>query len=194
MTLEHPWDLESVNFPLNENSVVFEIGGYEGRWSVEIARRFNPNIYVFEPQPWAFKKCVEAMKPYSNARVFDFALGAENGEFPMGQWETDGCSFFHIQDGKPCGSGVMQRFDDFLKVEGIPRIDLCLMNIEGYELVLLPYMLRKRILNRIHFFMCQFHTFSDKDDALYYDLRRAIGLRKRLRFDYGKVLTCWESK
>lgn len=194
MPLEHEWDLKSVEFPLNEDSVVFEIGGYEGRWSVEISKLYHPKLYVFEPQHWAWKKCTEALKPFESAHVYNFGLGTKSGEFQMGNWETDGCSFSNIPDNRPVGYGNLQEVTSFLKKEDIRRIDLCLMNIEGYEFELIPYMIRTGVIDRIHFFMCQFHTFKSEDDQAYYDLRRRISVKKKIRFDYGKVLTCWESR
>src|SRR5258707_4989859 len=103
--LEHEWDLKSVDFPLTQDSVVFEIGGYDGRWAMEIATRFHPNLYVFEPQPWAFKKCEEALVGYDHTHLYNVGLTVKRGEFPMGNWETDGCSLTNIPSSKPVGLG-----------------------------------------------------------------------------------------
>jgi len=96
MELEHDWDKRSVEFPLTEKSVVFEIGGYIGRWAREIAERYNPSLYVFEPQTWAYDQCRTALSLYPNAKVFPFGLGVESGFFPLGNYETDGCSLVNI--------------------------------------------------------------------------------------------------
>lgn len=194
MALEHDWDLESVDFPLTSKSVVLEIGGYCGRWALEIAQRYNPNIHVFEPQEWAFEKCLESLKDFPATKVYNVALGVESGSFPMGNWETDGCSFVNVPDRKPSGNGIMAEIGKTLDFLHIDHIDVCLMNIEGYEFKLIPYMIENGIMDRIDYFMCQFHTFNDQDEQAYYDIRRSLGVNKKVRFYYGKVLTCWEPK
>lgn len=191
--LEHEWDLKSVDFPLTEDSVVFEIGGYEGRWAKEIAKRYNPLLYVFEPQPWAFAKCHTVLSDFSNTYVFSFALGLATTTFPMGNWETDGCSFVNFPSGKPTGEGRMREFITVMREISVKHIDLCLMNIEGYEFKLIPYMIETGIMDKIDYFMCQFHLTSATENE-YHDLRRLLGKTKKLRFDYGPVLTCWEPK
>lgn len=191
--LQHAWDLDSVDFPLTEDSVVFEIGGYTGRWAKEIAERYNPLLYVFEPQPWAFDKCKEALSDYTNARVFPFALGLETAKLPMGNWETDGCSFMNAPSGKPVGWGRMREIHTVMRELRVDHINLCLCNIEGYEFELIPHMIRTGIMDSIDYFMCQFHLGSASETE-YYDLRRQLSEMNKIRFDYGPTLTCWEPK
>lgn len=191
--LEHEWDLKSVDFPLTKDSVVFEIGGYEGRWAKEIASRYNPDLYVFEPQPWAFEICQQVLSEFSGSRVFPFALGLTTAELAMGSWETDGCSFTNIPSGKPTGTGRMREIHTSLRELAIEHIDLCLMNIEGYEFKLIPHMIETGIMDRIDYFMCQFHLNSGSENE-YHDLRRKLSETKKIRFDYGPILTCWEPK
>jgi FkbM family methyltransferase len=193
MTLDNEWDKESVNFPLTRESVVFEIGGYVGRWAKEISERYDPYLYVFEPQTWAYIRLEQALIGYPKAQIFNFALGVTEGTFPMNQWETDGCSFVHSQPGKMTGEGKMLRMGKFLRDSEVDHIDLCLMNIEGYEFTLIPYMIRNRIFDRIHYFMCEFHPSNDFEQKLYWRLRDWFGTHGWLvRFNYGPTLTCWE--
>jgi hypothetical protein len=39
----------AIDWPIDENSVVWEIGGYEGRWAEMMAEKHNPEIHFFEP-------------------------------------------------------------------------------------------------------------------------------------------------
>ena len=75
----------------------------------------------------------------------------------------------------------------------IQNINLCLMNIEGYEFKLIPYMIETGIMDRIDYFMCQFHLQGGKETE-YYDIRRRLSETKKIRFDYGPTLTCWEPR
>ncbi len=38
-----------LNYDLNQNSVVIDLGGYEGQWSSDLFSKYCCNIYIFEP-------------------------------------------------------------------------------------------------------------------------------------------------
>ena len=38
-----------LDYDLDENSVVFDLGGYEGQWASDIFSRYCCTVYVFEP-------------------------------------------------------------------------------------------------------------------------------------------------
>lgn len=46
----------ALDWPIRENSLVWEIGGYEGRWAAQMVEKFDPTLHIFEPQDWAFRK------------------------------------------------------------------------------------------------------------------------------------------
>lgn len=193
--LEHEWDLKSVDFPLTEESVVFDIGAYKGRWAREIATRYNPHLFAFEPQPWAAELCRRELESFPKAKVFEHGLGVDTGLFPMDEFGTDGCTFevgYSTRD--QIGQGRLVEILSFIKKNRVKKIDLCMMNIEGYEFRLIPYMLENGVFERIRYFMCQFHLFGDQDSARYEALRDAIYEKMDYHFDYGRVLTCWVRK
>lgn len=185
-TIEHPWDARALDWPLTKESVVVEVGGYKGRWALQIAERYQPRLYVFEPQQWAARVCKAVLGV--RAHVLDFALGTTTGPVLMGEWETDGCSF--VKAGAECQAEMIE-IGRALRQLGLDRIDLMLMNIEGYEYQLIPHMLSQDILpDRL---MVQFHTFADPGGVLtgqIYERLAACGYR--IAWTYGVVLTAWE--
>lgn len=48
-----------INYPLNSNSIVFDVGGYEGTWSHKIHDKYKCNLYIFEPIKEFYCKIVE---------------------------------------------------------------------------------------------------------------------------------------
>ena len=56
---------------------------------------------------------------------------------------------------------------------------------------MIPYLVEKGIMKRVKYFMCQFHTFEDADEAKYLALRELLWKTMAVEWDYGKVLTCW---
>ena len=154
-----------LDWPLTQDSVVVEVGGYEGRWSKEIAERYHPRLYVFEPQRWAYKQCRLRLWGLG-VRVFNYGLG-ENDEdnVSMGGWHTDGASFMTTRrsDNELEGpsQGRIREVGAVLNELGISEIDLIQVNCEGCEFALLPHMQRIGLIPRIHRLSVQFHTPPD---------------------------------
>ena len=171
---EHPWDVQALDWPLTMNSVVVEVGGYTGRWALQIAERYHPRLFVFEPQAWAADVCRAVLG--DRAHVYAVGLGDQDATLPMGDYETDGCSFT-----KP-GSGVgqMREIRGMLEQCQIAdRIDLMLMNIEGYEYTLIPHMLSQGITPKRLMVQCHGDLIEQIDGY-------------RVLWTYGRVLTAWE--
>lgn len=183
---DHPWDERAVDWPmLSPGCVVIEVGGYKGRWALQIAERYAPRLYVFEPQGWAYNVCRDVLG--ERATVFGYGLGVVDGFAHMNGYETDGCTFVG-------GDGPMAEMCEIggvVKRLGLTRIDLMLMNIEGYEYTLLPHMLERGILpDRL---MVQFHTFADPSGVATGDIfDRLAEAGYRVAWTYGAVLTAWE--
>lgn len=177
---EHPWDRAALEWPLKKQSIVVEVGGYKGRWALQIAQRYNARLFVYEPQHWAVAVCRAVLVGYE-AQVFPFGLGDHDGWLPMRNYETDGCAF--ADEGEAKG-----QIRDAAR--NLPRpIALMLVNIEGYEYTLLPYLLDKGVMpERL---MVQWHTHaasSTVHDALLARLDQHYGGRT---WDYGPVLMAW---
>ena len=178
--IEHEWDRRALDWPLTSYSVVVEVGGYKGRWALQIAERYRPRLYVFEPQRWAAEVCREVLG--NRAFIMDLALGADSGRQLMGEWETDGCSL--VKDGAEHQVELWEigRVFRYLKID---RIDLMLMNIEGYEYRLIPHMIDQGIIpERL---MVQMHSFAGDSGAL----RGVLAEHYQLLWDYGDVLSAW---
>lgn len=171
--IEHPWDVQALDWPLTTRSVVVEVGGYKGRWALQIAERYSPMLFVFEPQSWAADVCRAVLGRRAN--VYAVALGDQDATLPMGDFETDGCSFT-----KPGASmGQMREIRGmFDQCQITKRIDLMLMNIEGYEYTLIPHMLSVGVLPERLMVQCH----GDMIDHI---------PGYRVLWTYGAMLTAW---
>lgn len=190
LDLRHEWDRRAIDWPLNKESVVVEVGGYKGRWALQIAERYQPRLHVFEPQPWAAAVCREVLG--ERATVLEYGLGTEDDELPMEEWETDGCSF--VKDarmGSAWGEAPIREIGRAFGELGITHIDLMLMNIEGYEYTLIPRMLDQGIYPcRL---MAQFHTFADPNGMQLAKIyQRLEESHYRIAWTYGVMLTAWD--
>ena len=184
------WDIKSFDWPINSDSVVVEIGGYKGRWAKEIANRYDPYLYVFEPQQWAYKICRDELRG-NKALVFDYALISGNSIVStIGDFGTDGAS---LLKGNHENNSIVEtkNIDEAFSFLELTDIDLLLMNIEGYEFTLLPYMIETGMLNKIRYLMVQFHMFASSESE-YNFLKTEIEKTHKKLWDYGPTLVAWE--
>lgn len=185
--IEHPWDHQALDWPLTTESVVVDVGGYKGRWALQIAERYRSRLYVFEPQPWAAAVCREVLG--ERATVEGYGLGTKNAVLPMEHWETDGCTFVTI--GPRADFGELREIGEAFEEFGVAHIDLMMMNIEGYEYTLIPHMLDQGIYpDRL---MVQFHAFADPDGAQLVRIHeRMAEADYTVPWTYGPLLSAWE--
>lgn len=182
--LQHPWDARALDWPLSKESVVVEVGGFTGRWALQIVERYQPRLFVFEPQQWAARVCAEILGKYTTTLAY--GLGTKDETVSMGAWETDGCSV--LKDGDQ--QGELREIGAAFKTLGIKKIDLMLMNIEGYEYTLIPHMLSKGIAPAR--LMVQFHTFADPDGTKLPQIQELLAAHGyKLVWSYGVVLMAW---
>jgi FkbM family methyltransferase len=184
--IEHEWDRRAIDWPLTGDSVVVEVGGYKGRWALQIAERYHPRLYVFEPQPWAAEVCREVLG--DRAMVMRSALGTHTCLIAADRWGTDGCSLVGSTDGPKV---QMREIGEVFEFLDLAHIDLMLMNIEGYEYMLIPHMLDRGLLPQR--LMVQFHIFADPDGSkgvAIFDRLARLGYTAA--WTYGEVLTAWE--
>jgi len=184
----HPWDKLAVEWPgLGTESIVVEIGGYHGLWSFRMAERYNPRLFIFEPQPWCCQVIEEVMKGY-NFKLYPYALGSKVGDFPVFEYETDGCTFDDREDrGWGKRNLHMENIWKVFEKEGLEHIDILNMNAEGWEFVLIPYMFKHKIFPDV--FMFQGHDES-REDAL----RELIKVHYYSLWDWGTALSAWKKK
>lgn len=180
--VEHAWDERALDWPLTPASVVIEVGGYTGRWAFQIATRYNPRLFVFEPQTWAATAASHLLA--TSARVENYALGDRDDTMTMGAWGTDGCSLTKPGDALVTVREIGQAF----RALGIDHIDLMLINIEGYEYTLIPHMLSVGIVPQR--LMVQFHDDPDETKrGAIAELLEAFDYRCAWRYP---ALTAWE--
>lgn len=147
-------------YPLNEDSVVLDVGAYEGTFAREIVRRYNCYVLMFEPiREYARKLHVlESEK----VRVYDIALGAEDRRnVPMAKCKD--WSSIHRMDVEAVDielvdvKDVRAIFDSLRSTGAAGAVDLMKINIEGGEYDLLDRMLECDLLHRVKHLQVQFH-------------------------------------
>ena len=147
-----------LNYKLNKNSVVFDIGGYVGNFSNLIYEKYKCTVYIFEPSPEFYKVCVERFKNNKKIFCFNYGLSDSENEFHLSDEKEASSITKNINNTK--GETVkIRKFSKVFEELKINQIDLLKINIEGSEYDLLPHIIDERLIKKINNIQIQFHNF-----------------------------------
>ena len=71
-------ETHNLNYELNEDSVVIDLGGYTGVWGQQIINKYNPNLYIIEPVPSFFNGMVNKFSDNDKVRLLNVGVSTEN--------------------------------------------------------------------------------------------------------------------
>jgi FkbM family methyltransferase len=182
-----------INYPLNENSWVLELGGYKGIWTKRIFEKFKCNILVIEPVPEFYSYLnSEFSKPeYENkVKLENLAISTEQKKikiFPSGD-----SSSTHLQNGE--GIDIeCQTIEFFLNKYNIDLVDLVQINIEGEEYPLLENWTSSNLIDKFKFIQVQFHNFIDNHIQRRSEIQnRLISQNFENIFQYDFIWESWK--
>jgi FkbM family methyltransferase len=123
-----------INYDLNENSIVFDIGGYDGGWSSDILEKYNCNIYIFEPIKEYYDIIVERFYGNNKVRVFNFGISNKDEEVYISN--NTASSSIHIE-GNHKEKIILLNINTFIENESLNSVDLVKINIEDVYMGLL---------------------------------------------------------
>jgi FkbM family methyltransferase len=178
-----------LNYDLNKNSVVFDLGGYQGDWSEQIYRRYGCRVFVFEPVPGFAHKIAERFRGNSNVSVFEFGLGSKNDKIRL-TLSDNATSSFTSGQGRVI-DGEIKDFAEFVRESGIQDIDLLKINIEGGEFELLDHLISTKYIDRVRHIQVQFHQFVPGAEELVRDLRKRLWTTHILSYSLDWIWDGW---
>jgi FkbM family methyltransferase len=181
-------DTLSVTYPLDRNSVVFEVGGYNGTWSFKIVKRYDPYLYVFEPVRSFYDGLKKRFSDNRKVRVFHFGLSDQDEKAEI-RLARDGSSPFRTE-----GKSESIQLRDICTVINelkISHIDLIQINIEGGEYRLLRRMLEIGMTERCSNIQVQFHTILPDASSQREEIRKGLEGTHSLLYDYPFVWESW---
>lgn len=175
---------------LNEESVVFDVGAYTGNFSKRILDKFNCNVYCFEPIKKHFNILKRNLHRYKKVKFFNIALGDKWEEIEIVVKEDR--SSMYISDGE-IENCISEDFFIRIEEEKIKKIDLFIINAEGAEYQLLPYILKNQN-DLIETFIIQFHDFAQRESSDRNYVRKLLSKKYEEIFSYDFVWEKWKRK
>lgn len=148
--LDRIWPLGQL-LTVPDNGTILVAGAYEGRYIAYLHEMFPQTaIHGYEPQDVA---CEGAANRVPDAELYDSGLATANRKMFLGRYGTDGASVLADEG----FAQSVNMVDAVEAIQGIPPIDLFVMNMEGYEWALIPYLLDEMMHHRIRALAIQFH-------------------------------------
>jgi FkbM family methyltransferase len=148
---------------LDKDSIVFDLGGYEGQWASDIYGRFQSKIYLFEVHQPFYDKIKKRFQYNGDIKCYNFGLASKNGVAQISIDEVSTSAFKHSANMVEVN---LTKASDFIAANDIKSISLMKINIEGAEYDLLEHLADSGVISIIQNLQIQFHDFVPDARAL----------------------------
>ena len=182
-----------LDYPLNADSIVFDVGGYRGDFAEEVHRRHGCTVYIFEPVAEFHRRCVERFVGNPKIICLNHGLSSDDGFFDIGLAENaSSYSSAHA-------TGEIQRVElrsivNCIRELNVERIDLMKINIEGGEFDVLPALVTSGDIKKIRHLQVQFHNFIEKAASRRSAIRDDLARTHDEKWNYEFVWESWSLK
>lgn len=143
------------DWPLTPDSLVLDIGCFEGNWAAEIARRYDCEIYAFEPIREFFDKAHQRLKDFPKVLLYPMGVDDKGGQVPMRVTNDSTGAFNRNPEGRDELADMVSLAE---VMESTGDCDLLKLNCEGGEFAILEYILKHGWNNRFKGILVQPHT------------------------------------
>ena len=187
-----------LNYPLNSDSVVVDLGGYRGDFANNIHSKFNCNVYVFEPFKDFYNVIEGRFKSNEKIKVFNYGISdktsTENFYFC-----NDGSSLVSVQrfskeENKPVSIVEVKSFNEVYEEFNFDTIDLLKINVEGSEYEILENIFENNYTTKIKNFQIQFHPEPPDAEEAYKRISKVLSETHNLDWHYQWVWENWSLK
>lgn len=175
-------------YDLNSDSIVFDLGGYEGQWASDIYSKYNCNIYIFEPVVEYANQISKRFENNKKIKVFAYGLSDNNSKAKISLL-ADSSSLFKTDNNSQ--EIELISFLDFVSENKIINIDLIKINIEGGEFPLLESIVNSDYVNKINNYQIQFHDFVEDADKRMKAIQTNLSRTHKLTYQVEFIWENW---
>lgn len=174
-----------VDYPLNNKSIVLDVGGYVGNFSDRIISLYEPYLIIFEPVNKFYKILKRRYSKNTKVRIYKYGLSDRNAKQKI-YLSQDGTSL--IKKTAKAESVELRDVADIIKKYKL--IDLMSINIEGAEYVVIERLVSTKLIKRIKYLQVQFHNFVPDADNYRKKVIKTMLKTHKVRYSYPFV---WEA-
>jgi len=177
-----------LNYDLDQESLVFDLGGYKGQWASDIFAKYCCTIHCFEPVE-GFAKNIET-RFAKNEKIFVHHFGLSNADKKVKISHNATASSIFRGEGKE--EIRLVKAIDFMSQYNINRIDLMKVNIEGGEYDLCEHLIEAGFVKNIANFQIQFHDFVPNAKDRMKEIQKSLEKTHKLTYQYEFVWENWK--
>ena len=177
-------------YDLNSNSIIFDVGGFDGEFTDKILLEFDCSSFIFEPHPFYYQKLKDKYKSNNNVKVFNYGLGGSTESLYL----TDNGAGSEVTKEQTDIKILIKDITEVIKDFDIEKIDLLKLNIEGSEYDLLEKLLKSRLISTINKIQIQFHENINDADLRRDRIRRDLNTTHKEVWSYYMVWERWDKK
>lgn len=184
-----------LEYDLNENSIVIDLGGYKGQFASDLFGKYRCNVLVFEPIKEYYDFIQDRFKNNPKIDAFKFALG-EQDKSEFFYLDADGTSI-NNKSGRDESFKQEVKFRDieiFFNEQNITSVDLIKINIEGGEYDLLDYIIEKDMAKIFKNIQVQFHNYIANSEEKMVSIQNKLTKTHQISWQYRFVWENWVRK
>ena len=182
-----------LNYPLDANSVIWDLGGYRGDFAEAILKKFGCRVYLFEPMPKFHKFCVKRFLVDSRVICLPFGLGHYAAHINLCD-SGDASSFNHEGDDGRVVVAEIRPVVATLNNLGLKEIDLLKINIEGGEFDVMFSLIYTGTISQVMFLQVQYHEFIPGARELRDKIRELLARTHKEMWCFPFVWESWQRK
>ena len=181
------------NYDLSDQSIVLDLGGYEGQWASDLFARYQCPIFIFEPVAAFANRIRDRFAKNKTIQVHQYGLGdvSRSEEISIA---GDGSSVF----GKSRNKETIEIVDVTEWIESNlstdQSIDLMKINVEGCEYEILDRLIKTHLVNRIKNIQVQFHQVMPDSAARMERIQSQLIKTHTPTYQYTFVWENWKHK
>lgn len=167
-------------FDINSESLIVDIGCYNGTWLKDMYCKYNCNCIGVEPVKKYYDQSSRILVD-DKIKIYNFALSIiKNKEIKMIDKKDSSCISLE-DEGNIVPSRYAKTFFESINT----KIDVLQINIEGYEYELLPFMMEHYLLNNVNSIQIQFHRIEhDSEEKMNKIIKDIESLGFQTKFNY----------
>jgi FkbM family methyltransferase len=184
---EDPTEEHRVDYPLNEKSLVVDVGGLTGDWAIRVFCRHACHIDIYEPHPVLIGKVRINFKGNDKIKIYGFGLGGEYGTLTL-YGDSFNASIFKNDTGGETKVRIVKASCAF---EQYNHIDLLKINVEGAEYGIMNDLLANYDMRKIDNLQIQFHGnvpgYVEKRE----EIRKELKKTHHMTWNYDYIFENW---
>jgi FkbM family methyltransferase len=186
---DDPNEMLRITYPLNETSLVVDLGGYKGEWASRIYARYSCAIDIYEPHPLFSDICRQSFSDNPKVSITPLALGGQNNICKI----TDDTIYSTLSQNGEYLIAVRKASEVFNDLYP-DHIDLLKINIEGSEYEVLPDLIANYDMHKIKNIQIQFHNTIPHYNEKRFVIAKELMKTHTCEWEYPFLYESWKIK